>query len=181
MTYNSRKYGPLSHLNKDWSRNQDNLQKKQSGKNLGKFSKLWKSGQNWLSAPLWRVITCSTSNQNWSSNAQMIDLAMNYKSLNIIEVQIFMDFKMQVHQNQGKPKLDFLHLEKFLSVWQFFLYQLHGHFSPTSKMNQWKWWTSNLKRDISAFQSHQPHLKSLLEQEVTSPWTWHATSCLHIT
>ena len=77
ITYNSRKYGPLSHLNKDWSRNQDNLQKKQSGKNLEKISKLSKSGQNWLSAPLWRIITCSTSNQNWWSNAQMIDLATN--------------------------------------------------------------------------------------------------------
>ena len=59
------------------------------------------------------------------------------------------------------------------------LSQLHEHFSPTSKMNQWKWWTSNLKRDISAFQSHQPHLKSLLEQEVTSPWTWHAADYFH--
>ena len=46
----------------------------------------------------------------------MIDLSMNYKSLNIIEVQILMDFKMQVHQNQGKPKLHFLYLEKFLSA-----------------------------------------------------------------
>ena len=50
----------------------------------------------------------------------MIDLAMNYKSLNIIGVQIFMDFKMQVHQNLGKPNLDFLYLEKFLSVWHIF-------------------------------------------------------------
>ena len=45
---------------------------------------------------------------------------MNFKSLNMDKVQIFMDFKMQVHQNQGKPKLDFLYLEKFLSVWQIF-------------------------------------------------------------
>ena len=120
MAHKSRKYGPLSHLNKNLSRNQDNLQKKKSVKKLRKISKLLKKWQKWLSAPLWEVITCSTSNQNWSSNAQMIDLAMNYKSLNIIEVQIFMDFKMQVHQNQGKPKLDFWHLEKFLSVWQIF-------------------------------------------------------------
>ena len=57
--------------------------------------------------------------------------------------------------------------------------QLGGHFSPTSKMNQLKWWTSKLKRAISAFKSHQPHLKRLLEQEVTSPWTWPAANCLH--
>ena len=50
--------------------------------------------QKWPSTPLWKVITCSTSNQNWSSNAQMIDLATNYKSLNITKVQIIMDFKL---------------------------------------------------------------------------------------
>ena len=105
-------------------------------KKLRKISKLLKKWQKWLSAPLWEVITCCTSNQNWSSNAQMIDHSMNYKSLNIIEVQIFMDFKMQVHQNQGKPKVHFLYLEKFLSVLIVFLSQLHEHFSPTSKMNQ---------------------------------------------
>ena len=58
-----------------------------------------------------------------------------------------------------------------------FFSQLLGHFSLWSKMNQYKWWTSNLKRVISAFQSHQPHLKSLVEQEVMMPWTWHPANC----
>ena len=57
--------------------------------------------QNWLSAPLWKVITYSTSNQNLSSNAQMIDLATSYKSLNITKVQIIIDFKLWIEQNQG--------------------------------------------------------------------------------
>ena len=120
MAHKSRKYGPLSHLNKNWSRYQDNLQKKKSVKKLRKISKLLKKWPKWLSAPLWKVITWSTSNKNWSSSAQMIDHTMNYKSLNIIGVQIFMDFKLQDHQNQRKPKMHFLHLEKFLSVWQIF-------------------------------------------------------------
>ena len=45
---------------------------------------------------------------------------MNFKSLNMDKVQIFMDFKLQDHQNQRKPKMHILHLEKFLSVWQNF-------------------------------------------------------------
>ena len=63
--------------------------------------------QKWKSTSLWKVITCSTSNQNWSSNAQMIDIAMKYKRFNIIKVQIIMDFKLWIHQNQEKPKLHF--------------------------------------------------------------------------
>ena len=42
-------------------------------------------------------------------------------------------------------------------------------------MNQLQQWTSKLKGVISAFKRDQPHLKSLLEQEDTSPWTWPVT------
>ena len=63
--------------------------------------------QNPSSCLLWKAITCSSSNQNDWSNAQMIDQTMNFKCLNMGGVQIFMDFKLQDHENQRNCKMHF--------------------------------------------------------------------------
>ena len=63
--------------------------------------------QNPSSCLLWKAITCGSSNQNDWSNAQMIDQTMNFKCLNMGGVQIFMDFKLQGHENQRNCKMHF--------------------------------------------------------------------------